>query len=86
MIVLYRSDYNSGTGAYYATLIATYAYDPWGNPTGIYNPNGTSIARLHITPSATGDTGMTQILASTTCKAVTMTPPSAGSSMRISQK
>ena len=45
VIALYRSDYNSSTGAYYATLIATYAYDPWGNPTGIYNPNGTSIAQ-----------------------------------------
>ena len=45
VIALYRSDYNSSTGAYYATLIATYAYDPWGNPTGIYNANGTSIAQ-----------------------------------------
>ena len=45
VIALYRSDYNSSTGAYYATLIVTYAYDPWGNPTGIYNANGTSIAQ-----------------------------------------
>ena len=45
VIALYRSDYNSSTGAYYATLIATYAYDPWGNPTGIYNANGTAQIR-----------------------------------------
>ena len=28
-----------------STLIATYRYDPWGNPTGIYRANGTGISQ-----------------------------------------
>ena len=45
MIALYRSDYNSSSGAYDPTLIATYSYDPWGTPTGIYDANGNSISQ-----------------------------------------
>ena len=45
VIALYRSDYNSGSQSYYPTLVATYSYDPWGTPTGIYDANGNSISQ-----------------------------------------
>ena len=45
VIALYRSDYNSGSQSYYPTLVATYSYDPWGTPTGIYDANGNAISQ-----------------------------------------
>ena len=45
VIALYRSDYNYSTSSYYGTLVATYEYDPWGKPTGIYNASGTPISQ-----------------------------------------
>ena len=45
VIALYRSDYNSSSQSYYPTLVATYSYDPWGMPTGIYDANGNSISQ-----------------------------------------
>ena len=45
VIALYRSDYNSSSQSYYPTLVATYSYDPWGTPTGIYDANGNSISQ-----------------------------------------
>ncbi len=42
IIALYRSD--SGSSGDYATLVATYQYDPWGNPTGIYSSSGSPIS------------------------------------------
>ena len=45
MIALYRSDYNSNNGTYSPTLVATYSYDPWGAPTGIYSASGTAISQ-----------------------------------------
>ena len=45
MIALYRSDYNSGSQSYYPTLVATYSYDPWGTPTGIYDASGNAISQ-----------------------------------------
>ena len=45
VIALYRSDYNSSNGTYSPTLVATYSYDPWGTPTGIYDANGNSISQ-----------------------------------------
>lgn len=44
IIALYRQDCNSSTGSY-GTLVATYQYDLWGNPIGIYNASGTSITQ-----------------------------------------
>ena len=45
VIALYRSDYNSSSQSYYPTLVATYSYDPWGTPTGIYDANGNAISQ-----------------------------------------
>lgn len=45
VIALYRSDYNSTSKSYSPTLIATYTYDPWGAPTGIYDANGSTISQ-----------------------------------------
>ena len=45
VIALYRSDYNSTSKSYTPTLIATYSYDPWGAPTGIYDANGSTISQ-----------------------------------------
>ena len=45
VIALYRSDYNSSNQSYYPTLVATYSYDPWGAPTGIYDANGNTISQ-----------------------------------------
>ena len=45
MIALYRNDYNSGSQSYYPTLVATYSYDPWGTPTGIYDASGNAISQ-----------------------------------------
>ena len=45
VIALYRSDYNSSNGTYSPTLVATYSYDPWGTPTGIYDANGAAISQ-----------------------------------------
>ena len=45
IIALYRQDYNSSTSSYYGTLVATYQYDPWGKPIGIYSASGTSISQ-----------------------------------------
>ncbi len=44
VIALYRSDYNYSTSSYYGTLVATYEYDPWGKPIGIYNAGGILIS------------------------------------------
>ena len=46
VIALYRSDYNSSSQSYYPTLVATYSYDPWGTPTGIYDANGNAISQM----------------------------------------
>ena len=45
VIALYRSDYNSTSKTYTPTLVATYTYDPWGAPTGIYDANGSTISQ-----------------------------------------
>ena len=45
VIALYRSDYNSTSKTYTPTLVATYTYDPWGTPTGIYSASGTAISQ-----------------------------------------
>ena len=45
VIALYSSDYNSSTDSYYGTLVATYEYDPWGKPTGIYKPDGYGVSQ-----------------------------------------
>ena len=45
VIALYRSDYNSSSQSYYPTLVATYSYDPWGTPTGIYDASGNAISQ-----------------------------------------
>ena len=45
MIALYRSDYYSTSKTYTPTLVATYTYDPWGAPTGIYDANGSTISQ-----------------------------------------
>ncbi len=45
VIALYRSDYNSTNKTYTPTLVATYTYDPWGAPTGIYSASGTAISQ-----------------------------------------
>ena len=45
VIALYRSDYNSTSKSYTPTLVATYTYDPWGAPTGIYSASGTAISQ-----------------------------------------
>ena len=45
VIALYRSDYNSTSKTNTPTLVATYTYDPWGAPTGIYDANGSTISQ-----------------------------------------
>ena len=45
IIALYRSDYNSSTGTYYATAIATYEYDPFGAPITIRSASGSTISQ-----------------------------------------
>ena len=45
VIALYRCDYKSSDKSYYPTLVATYTYDPWGAPTGIYDANGSTISQ-----------------------------------------
>ena len=45
VIALYRSDYNSTSKSYTPTLVATYTYDPWGAPTGIYSASGATISQ-----------------------------------------
>ena len=45
VIALYRSDYNSTSKTNTPTLVATYTYDPWGAPTGIYSASGTAISQ-----------------------------------------
>ena len=45
VIALYRSDYNSTSKTYTPTLVATYTYDPWGAPTGIYSASGATISQ-----------------------------------------
>ena len=52
VIALYRSDYNSTSKSYSPTLIATYTYDPWGAPTGIYDANGNSLSQTSYTVAA----------------------------------
>ena len=34
IVAIYRYDYDASTQKPYGTLIATYQYDPWGNPRG----------------------------------------------------
>ena len=45
IIALYRSDYNSSTGSYYATQVATYEYDPFGAPVAIRSASGSTISQ-----------------------------------------
>ena len=45
VIALYSSDYNSSTGTYYATAIATYEYDPFGAPVAIRSASGSTISQ-----------------------------------------
>ena len=45
VIALYRSDYNSTSKTYTPTLVATYTYDPWGTPIGIFDANGSTISQ-----------------------------------------
>ena len=45
IVAIYRYDYNASTQKPYGTLIATYQYDPWGNPRGIKDASGKAIAQ-----------------------------------------
>ena len=45
IVAIYRYDYNASTQKPYGTLIATYEYDPWGNPQGIKDASGKAIAQ-----------------------------------------
>ena len=45
IVAIYRYDYNASTQKPYGTLIATYQYDPWGNPRGIKDASGKTIAQ-----------------------------------------
>ena len=45
IIAIYRYDYDASTQKPYGTLIATYQYDPWGNPRGIKDASGKTIAQ-----------------------------------------
>ena len=45
IVAIYRYDYNASTQKPYGTLIATYQYDPWGNPQGIKDASGKTIAQ-----------------------------------------
>ena len=45
IIAIYRYDYDASTQKPYGTLIATYQYDPWGNPQGIKDASGKTIAQ-----------------------------------------
>ena len=45
IVAIYRYDYDASTQKPYGTLIATYQYDPWGNPQGIKDASGKTIAQ-----------------------------------------
>ena len=45
IVAIYRYDYDASTQKPYGTLIATYQYDPWGNPRGIKDASGKTIAQ-----------------------------------------
>ncbi len=45
IVAIYRYDYNASTQKPFGTLIATYQYDPWGNPQGIKDASGKTIAQ-----------------------------------------